>query len=315
MSKLKTVWDAVNELRGDLNNTYMFNTGTDTHLLYCASQGIYTCVGRYIAFDEIVSLVSTVAEFNELVKEMTLGLDVNPVNHGHYLNYVYADKILLEKETKPDYTSLEFWKDAPEGAQYYKADCEKFFASWYKDITDHSYKTWVVGKSHSWTHCHFKSPCLIENMVKRPQSTPTETPEEKEALDSIVNKPLVYTQEMADNGELPSVGMKVMLEEDTDFFSCASGEIKTLKANDIVYVVAIGNRSDNNAPVITLMKQGAGFCTINPDYIKPIDQRTKKEKAIDEYIQSQHHGLESLSQSIKTIMKNAFEAGTEWVGE
>ncbi len=139
--------------------------------------------------------------------------------------------------------------------------------------------------------------------------------ESKEALDSIVNKPLVYTQEMADNGELPSVGMDALLEEDTEFFSCASGEITTLKANDIVYVVAIGNRSDNNATVITLMKQGAGFCTINPDYIKPIDQRTKKEKAIDEYIQSQHHGLESLSQSIKAIMKNAFEAGTEWTGE
>lgn len=285
MSKLKSIWDAANELRGDLNNTYMFNTGTDTHLLYCASQGIYTCVGRYIAFDD-ERLVSTVAEFNELVEEMTLGFDVNPVNHGHYLNYVYADKILLEKETKPDYTSLEFWKDAPEGAQYYKADCEKFFASWYKDITDHSYKTWVVGKSHSWTHCHYKSPCLIENMVKRPQSTPTETPEEKEALDSTVNNSLVYTQEMADNGELLSVGMKAMI-------------------NGFEREILLGPDSDGD--YITMNGEGS-YDFDSANQFKPIDTRTKKEKAIDE-IESE---LSKIAYSTRSALELAYD---EWVGE
>lgn len=225
MSKLKSTWDAVNELRGDLNNTPKFN-GDERYLFHFVNQDRIGSSYNKHGLDGVINHICTIEEFNALVEEMTLGLDVNPVNHGHYLNYVYADK----------------------------------------------------------------------------------TPLKKEALDSIVNKPLVYTQEMADNGELPSVGMKVMLEEDTDFFSCASGEIKTLKANDIVYVVAIGNRSDNNAPVITLMKQGAGFCTINPDYIKPIDQRTKKEKAIDEFMAENLKG----GISFKYLISKAYD---DWVGE
>ena len=239
MSKLKTVWDAVNELRGE----WIFECKESweektNHIITFESKLTPSECSFHDNF-----MVINYTEFNELVEEMTLGLDVNPVNHGHYLNYVYADKSPLEK-------------------------------------------------------------------------------------DSIVNKPLVYTQEMADNGVMPSVGMEVLLEEDTEFFSCASGEISTLKANDIVYVVAIGNRSDNNATVITLMKQGAGFCTINPDYIKPIDQRTKKEKAIDAIDKIITDAYQDLTDDYKSNSRFKHEAinlldeiidgtvdGVKWVGE
>tara|TARA_R110002033_G_scaffold45448_2_gene89016 strand:- start:1618 stop:2265 length:648 start_codon:yes stop_codon:yes gene_type:complete len=128
--------------------------------------------------------------------------------------------------------------------------------------------------------------------------------ESKEALDIIVKKPLVYTQEMADNGELPSVGM-----------TCMYGDINTDNyiLVEVMYisewVIVIKQVSDGYGKDVEIAKH-----TDNAN-LKPIDTRTKKEKAIDEYIQSQHHGLESLSQSIKTIMKSAFEAGTEWKGE
>ena len=281
MSKLKRVWDAVNELRGE----WIFECKElwEEKINYIITFESKLTPSECNFNDNLISI--NYKEFKALVEEMELGLDVNPVNHGHYLNYVYADKTLLEKETKPDYTSLEFWKDAPEGAQYYRADCEKFFASWYKDITDHSYKTWVVGKSHSWTHCHYKSPCLIENMVKRPQSTPTETPEEKEALDSIVNKPLVYTQEMADNGELLSVGMKAM--------------IKGFERE-----ILLGPDSDGD--YITMNGEGS-YDFDSANQFKPIDTRTKKEKAIDDIVKT-------LERSI--AYKEAAEIiYNEWVGE
>lgn len=79
-----------------------------------------------------------------------------------------------------------------------------------------------------------------------------------------------YTQEMYDNGERPSIGMEVLLEEDTEFFSCASGEVKKLKADDVVSVISVGKRLDNKCTVLTLMHVDAGFCVINPDYVKPI---------------------------------------------
>ena len=281
MSKLKRVWDAVNELRGE----WIFECKElwEEKINYIITFESKLTPSECNFNDNLISI--NYKEFKALVEEMELGLDVNPVNHGHYLNYVYADKTLLEKETKPDYTSLEFWKDAPEGAQYYRADCEKFFASWYKDITDHSYKTWVVGKSHSWTHCHYKSPCLIENMVKRPQSTPTETPEEKEALDSIVNKPLVYTQEMADNGELLSVGMKAMI-------------------NGFEREILLGPDSDGD--YITMNGEGS-YDFDSANQFKPIDTRTKKEKAIDDIVKTLERSM-AYKEAAEIIYN-------EWVGE
>tara|TARA_R110002012_G_scaffold62329_1_gene164093 strand:- start:6 stop:620 length:615 start_codon:yes stop_codon:yes gene_type:complete len=204
MSKLKTVWDAVNELRGNLNNTPNFSGGEMYLFHFVNHDRIGSSYGKH-GLDGVINHICTVDEFNALVEDMTLGLDVNPVNHGHYLNYVDADKALLKNE----------------------------------------------------------------------------------------NNTLVYTQEMADDGELPSVGM-----------NCAWNAHTTNVIITFVGEEMFCGENDTG-------KEVAGYISD----LKPIDTRTKKEKAIDEYIQSQHYGPDSLSQSIKTIMKNAFEAGVEWVGE
>tara|TARA_R110002033_G_scaffold42918_1_gene84209 strand:- start:9 stop:662 length:654 start_codon:yes stop_codon:yes gene_type:complete len=217
MSKLKTVWDAVNNLEcGTLKPDW------------CRYIGYNRYHGFYFLQNDSKFSVCTIAEFNALVVAMSLGLDVNPVNHGHYLNYVNAGKAPLEKE----------------------------------------------------------------------------------ALDSITNKPLVYTQEMADSGVLPSVGMRFLCGKEME------GDLRTKDFKD-KEVEVIGVSKHKNRDIITFHHNtlGIGCGIFFSSWVKPIDQRTKKEKAVDEYIQSQHHGLESLSQSIKTIMKNAFEAGTEWKGE
>jgi hypothetical protein len=78
-----------------------------------------------------------------------------------------------------------------------------------------------------------------------------------------------YTQAMADNGELPAVGVEVELEEDTKLFSCHYDEIYELKGGDRVIIVSVGLRPDNGAPLVTITN-GKGFSTLNPDYIKPL---------------------------------------------
>ena len=181
---MKTIWDAVNELKGDLNNSYNGYSKSEVGVFFDkVSKRFGTSLARRLdlVMDE-VSHVCSIKEFNALVTEMSLDLDVNPVNEGYYHKYLAADKDVLEP---------------------------------------------------------------------------------------IKQKP-VYTQEMYDNGELPSVGMEVSLEEDTEFFSCASGEVKQLKADDIVSVISVGKRLDNKYTVLTLMHVDAGFCVINPDYVKPM---------------------------------------------
>ena len=186
---MKTIWNAVNELKGNLEDCEHYAVSSDAicSYIYVGTDENTRNKGALQVTDEVINngrwaLVSSFMEFNALVTEMSLGLDVNPVNEGYYHKYLDADKDVLEP---------------------------------------------------------------------------------------IKQKP-VYTQEMYDNGELPSVGMEVSLEEDTEFFSCASGEVKQLKADDIVSVISVGKRLDNKYTVLTLMHVDAGFCVINPDYVKPI---------------------------------------------
>ncbi len=204
MSKLKKVWDAVNEFKGEwLNPKAMAIIGTEYGNMY------FLCTQGYdgVRKDSKYHHVALLGEFNTLVEEMKLGLDVNPVNHDHYLNYTDADKTPLEKE----------------------------------------------------------------------------------------NNPLVYTQEMADNGVLPSVGMKAM--------------IKGFERE-----ILLGPDSDGD--YITLDANGC-YDFDSANQFKPIDQRTKKEKAIDE--------LRNLDDSICNDIKwhaNFLQAiidgkitGVKWVGE
>tara|TARA_R110002111_G_scaffold44030_8_gene80261 strand:+ start:4914 stop:5510 length:597 start_codon:yes stop_codon:yes gene_type:complete len=111
--------------------------------------------------------------------------------------------------------------------------------------------------------------------------------ESKEALDSIVNKSLVYTQEMADNGELPSVGM---------ICKHLGVEKKVTAPLDV-----------NNKMVLTSVANGI-YSLAHCNDIYPIYTRTKKERAIDE-IESE---LSKIAYSTRSALELAYD---EWVGE
>lgn len=135
-------------------------------------------------------------------------------------------------------------------------------------------------------------------------TTPTETPEEKEALDKVDtpqeayikydvqtkedlikamngNVKPIFTQEMADKGELPPVGSEVLLRELTGFYNVASGNVSELKEGDKVLVVGHTIELDTHFPNLVLHGgKRLGFVALNPNYVAPL--QTEREKAIDE---------------------------------
>jgi hypothetical protein len=107
---MKTIFDAVNELKGDLNNTYLFDINNDVYLFHCIIDGDYACSPSETETDD-EKLVCTSAEFNALVEDMSLGLDVNSVTKYKFSEYLHEPKSLLEKETKPDYKPLVYTQE------------------------------------------------------------------------------------------------------------------------------------------------------------------------------------------------------------
>lgn len=106
-------------------------------------------------------------------------------------------------------------------------------------------------------------------------SIQTETSEEKECLDAIQDKHMwddtaikpVYTQEMADAGELPPVGVTCEFEADGEWRECY---IVGMDQGD--YLPVIQSYED----VFIMPQEGLNF--------RPIDTRTEREKAIDEML-------------------------------
>ena len=303
MSKLKAVWDAVNELRGDLlgstyANTHKENYKTLDVYLHVVLTNDYEPqpIGSFVIYSSNesargdVRFICTIAEFNALVEDMTLGLDVNPVNHGHYLNYVDADKTLLEKESEVDYTPEEFWKDAPEGATHHCGAHNGFSEVWIKDLKEDSYSFRVVGSlyaSDEWRHTNTIMRDELKYLTPRPQPKPV--------------KP-VYTQEMADSGVLPSVGMKCIAE-----------------SNGVVggsYLVTVSQINDKGQ--FACIDENGDYLIHYPDEdksesFKPIDTRTSKEKAID-YMNYAYNKGQSMEDVFNEIVKG-YVPSVKWVGE
>ncbi len=249
----KTVWDAVSELRGVLNNTYFFDAD-DIHLYYRIDGGYFIC-STCGAGNDNEKLVCTTAEFNALVEEMTLGLDVNPVSHGCYMHYICADKVLLKKEVKPLVYTQGMVDDG----------CQVEFGTW------------------SYTE---SGQCLVadKSLLKK---------------GSTVNKPLIYTQEMYDNGELPSVGMECMYR-DVNTGNYILVEVMYISEWSIV----IKKVSDGYGQNVEIAKH------VSDVTLKPVNQRTKKEKAIDELSKEYHE--EFPFDNIRIMAGLAYD---KWVGK
>jgi hypothetical protein len=173
---MKAIKDAYEELNGDLSGTYSF-TDVDIYVFWEHTGSRYICSKYRDAFSS-VQYICTVEEFN---------------------NYK------SEQENKVDYTSVEFWKDAPEWATEYAQyviigvlDKARYW------LCDDGF--YVVGE---------KVKELIvfgeEGQDDEGDNYRNHKKEDFHVISTRPTQPPVFTQEMADNGVLPSVGMEVEL--------------------------------------------------------------------------------------------------------
>tara|TARA_R110000744_G_scaffold170264_2_gene288417 strand:- start:18122 stop:18766 length:645 start_codon:yes stop_codon:yes gene_type:complete len=94
---MKDLCDAVNELKGDLNNTYLFSD-SDLYLKYIDADGTWLC-SKSKELDDGFVLISTTTEFRQLVEAMKYNFgkcDVDAV-----ANYYSIKKEPLEPISTP----------------------------------------------------------------------------------------------------------------------------------------------------------------------------------------------------------------------
>ena len=105
----------------------------------------------------------------------------------------------------------------------------------------------------------------------------------------------VFTQAMADNGELPPIGSQY-LDEDNQLCKAL------LHYGNFV----VGDMSEH-----IQLRQYPTLSTARNDKVSVIDTRTNKEKACESYITKQP----PLTVNEAELIKHAFYAGAKWVGE
>ncbi len=240
---MKNVIDAVNGFKGgNVDCDFFIDKGEVESVAYfCGSRlsnDIFVCGIK--DYEQCITELSHLAG-EELFKE-----------------YLAADKTELEpvKEKQVDYTSEEFWKDAPEDATHYAKyggtdDCY----SWEYFINDLGYYAFgeldkpirIYGESiKAGSTNHARDKFFI--VASRPQPKP------------------VYTKEMADNGELPPVGSEY-LDEDNQLCKCL------VNYGDLTIGIMLDHVPVNEYAALSQSTRGN---------TKPIDTRTSKEKAIDD---------------------------------
>ena len=305
---MKTAIDAVNEkimnavskLEGELLNAVYANTHKSNYkksdvFLHKVLTNMCdpTPVGGFVIYSsdqtyrDDVEFICTTEEFLATVAECETNFgECDPISVSHYK---LADKVLLTKDLGEELAMDIDWSKAPEGAIEY--------AKYKNDGFLFGYRFWLCKDGFFIEHEKRVSMTLYGGTSIDCDGDVATNHKKKDFV--VLSKRLVnlptYTQEMYDNGVSPSVGMMVMFKHggyDTQ------GTVTAITKEFIVLTDKWG-------------KERIRMLSESP--IKPLTPpKTDKEKAIDEYIESQHHGLDSLSQSIKTIMKNAFEAGVSF---
>jgi len=294
---MKTVVDAVNELEGDFYNAR--NGGVDGPFLmqvitneYCADVKIGSFVrytrdetkrGRYD-----VAFVCMEEEFNQCVAEMSEAKwipekESNMKTVGDFKN---AGLVFVEGDEGNNYhigAPLSFnsscmWDyGVPESFVWRTNTGEK---PEFVGKVEVKYKDGAVMIAHS-GNIMFDGVTrgLANPVVKwRPSlnqsTTQTETPEEKEAFEAMTESKPVFTQAMADAGELPPVGA------DTAF--CWRSEFEDESFHRTLKVIAynedktqIWAHMDNN--------EHSNLYNLNRLKFQPI--KSEREKAIDEMAQ------------------------------
>ncbi len=278
---MKNVIDAVNEFNGefpmDLEGGVIDHE--DSLVIFCPTtknrwiKGVmYNGITRFNK--DFFTQVCTESEFNSEVTSLS-----HFAGEELFKEYLAADKTPLEKQV--DYTSEEFWKDAPEWAN--KIGTKSGVVNYWMD--DNSYQ--LCRSNHErvfFSNCYSSKKSSFLFLATRPQPKPV--------------KP-VYTKAMADNGELPSVGMECVA-----VYGKGEEKVTVAHVNDKGQFACIDDRGDY---FIHYPNEDA------EETFEPIDTRTSKEKAID-YMQYAYDKSNSMEDVFSEIEKGYVE-GVTFKGE
>ena len=110
---MKTTQDAVIEFKGEFPVTLIDYVGWTYSWYLDSPSDAFKFKGKFVC---------TFLDFRDLVVELS-----HHAGEDLFNEYVKADKKPAGKESKVDYTSEEFWKDAPEGATHYYPEVNCFY--------------------------------------------------------------------------------------------------------------------------------------------------------------------------------------------
>ena len=274
------IMDAVNKLKGDIRNTE--SPSDDDKFLYASNDADYfICSSKKDIFIEVDFICDT-EEFNDLVSQLETKFGESSLKHLHIwqqglkrqpeTDEQFKDKLNeMDKELK----AMDIWKDAPEDATHYNPSDFVELCKYYKL----SGKEYVYFYNGCWESSGASKKGLDECLIERPKPSQ-----------------LVFTQAMADNGELPVVGME-----------CCYSSLNRIvwnKCTIIAYYDGFVWTSDNGIRQLSLTA------------FKPIDTRTDKEKAIDNlmFFGDQGQDSDGANFNLEAIIAGKIH-GVKWVGE
>jgi hypothetical protein len=236
---MKTVLDAVNELKGELKE--------GTRLIICDGRGVYeSCL--YQIVNDFYKFVCTREQFNDLVSQMKTNFGkCSAINVS---DYKICTKQLLTKSDKELEVMDIDWSKAPEWATEYAKLKNK---DWYYYIND---KCYAFLTNLDDVYEYGNSDESTEYFVRRDFEILEERP--------IPCKP-VFTQEMCDNGYCPKLGAKFIVGNVSDDSRII--DFRTLEVEVIGLSV-----TDRHKQVITFSHptMGIGCGVFNESWVEPL---------------------------------------------
>ena len=257
--------DAVNELKGECKHK---DTDTRTDAIYFRRSdmcGNYYYYGNDLPFHN--EFVCTRKEFNDLVSQLETNFGVCELTYAKYKRAVTKStkelQVMDEESNQCKISNL--------GNLLHNMSCSMDDEDEQNEFGGYASFCWYLADELR------KSECAVDTTK------------------------LVFTQAMADNGELPVVGMECMiLNTNCSRPKYIKGLIKYVGDLMIYAYIENGERCDN---VKTLK-------------FKPIDTRTDKEKAIDNlmFFGDQGQDSDGANFNLEAIIAGKIH-GVKWVGE
>jgi hypothetical protein len=167
---------------------------------------------------------------------------------------------------------------------------KEFNGVWPTDTKNTNY--WFAG---SLSNMHYEIDGVLKHICSKKEF-------EAYAKEQEQNEKPIYTQEMADNGELPPVGCEFTCEFPTDNrnfdFNSLNVEVIGISSYDDRHIITFKNN---------IMGIGCGVYPASNDWVIPIDARTDEEKLIDEMesvINKRCRANDSLRDLYKTLLEH-----------